>query len=151
MLRRIRRWCRKLPAVGLVTLLAGAVWYLLGARAPGRLALGMAAFGGLLVLLTQLPSRWPWPMIRRLTICVALVAGEALIPAQRHDRTIEIVVGVLLLLGAVFGPPLAVDACALFDRVYVAIGGQRDEPRPVLASPGPGVTPELPQIDDAVT
>jgi hypothetical protein len=68
---------------------ARRAWYLLGARAPGRLALGMAAFGGLLVLLARLPSRRPWPMIRRLTIGVALVAGEALIPAQRHGPTCD--------------------------------------------------------------
>ena len=151
MLRRIKQRCRKLPGVALMTALAGAAWYLLGARAPERLALGMAAFGGLLVLLERLPSRRPWPMIRRLTIGVVLVAGETLVPAHRHGRTIEIVVGVLLLLAPVLGPSLAVDASALFDRIYIAIGGKRDEPRPVLAPAPPEATPDPPQIGNAVT
>jgi hypothetical protein len=149
--RRFKQWWRRLSAVALMTALAGAGWYVLGARAPARLALGIAAFGGLLVLLERLPHRRPWPMIRRLAIGVVLVAGDALIPVQRHGRAIEIVVGVLLLLAPVLGPSFAVDAGALFDRIYVAIGGEPHEPRPVLAPARPDATREPAQIDDALT
>jgi hypothetical protein len=125
----------------IATLGAGLSWYLMGARGPGRLEIALAAFAVFFVSVMQLPRRDPWRRASWVVVGIALCAGEALVPTRRHDRIIEIVVGCLLLFGPTIGAVAIQPASRLFERFYVAIGGERDGHAEAVAV-GAGTRPD---------
>lgn len=90
------------------------------------LGIALSAFAVLFVGVMQLSRRGRWWRVGVFVVGVALCAGEALVPTRRHDRITEVVVGCLLLLGPAIGMVALPSARRLFERFYVAIGGESD-------------------------